>query len=99
MIPRTYGRIGEPVCFKGTACDFGHTIAAIQFSLDGGENWTTYPTPGTNDYQNVVGCRYIPKKAGLHVLKVRSVNDEGEESPEADSQSFLWSREERWERS
>ena len=41
MIPRTYGRIGEPVCFKGTACDFGHTIAAIQFSLDGAEKWTT----------------------------------------------------------
>ena len=55
-----------------------------------GENWTTYPTPGTNDYQNGAWrFDYVPKKAGLHVLKVRSVNDEGKESPEADFAELL----------
>lgn len=84
MIPRTYGHVGTPVRFKGTAYDFGHSIAAVQFSLDDGKNWTTYETPGTNDYQNVTWTfDYTPEEAGFFVLKVRSVNDEGKASPEA----------------
>lgn len=84
MIPRTYGRVGEPVRFKGTAYDFGHAIAAVEFSLDDGEHWTRYDTPDTNDYQNLTWTfDYTPEKPGFYVLRVRSVNDAGEHSPEA----------------
>ena len=84
MIPRTYGRVGEPVRFKGTAYDFGHCITAVEFSLDDGEHWTRYDTPNTNDYQNVTWTfDYTPEEPGFYILRVRSVNDAGEASPEA----------------
>lgn len=84
MIPRTYGRVGQPVHFAGSAYDFGHAIRAIEFSLDEGAHWTRYDTPDTNDYQNLTWTfDYTPEKAGLYVLRVRSVNDEGVCSPEA----------------
>lgn len=84
MIPRMYGRVGESVRFKGNAYDFGHAISAIQFSLDDGAHWTTYETPGANDYQNLTWVfDYTPSMAGLYVLRIRSVNDAGEASPEA----------------
>lgn len=84
MIPRTYGRVGEPVRFKGTAYDFGHCITAVEFSLDDGEHWTRYETPNTNDYQNITwtfDC--TPEEPGFYILRVRSVNDVGEASPES----------------
>ena len=82
MIPRVFGKMGTPVRFEGNAYDFGHSIRAVEFSLDEGEHWTVYETPGTNDYQNVTwSFDYIPRQAGLHVLLVRSVNDRGETSP------------------
>lgn len=84
MIGRVYGRVGEPVQFKGTAYDFGHSISAIEFSLDDGEHWTRYETPDTNDYRNLTWTfEYTPEKAGFYVLRVRSVNDAGEYSPES----------------
>lgn len=82
MIPRTYGRVGHAVWFTGKAYDFGHAIAAVQFSLDGGKHWTTYETPDTNDYQNLTWkFGYVPEKPGFYLLKVRSVNDEGKAIP------------------
>lgn len=84
MIGRVYGRVGKPVQFKGNAYDFGHAIRAIEFSLDEGEHWTRYDTPDTNDYQNLTWTfEYTPEKAGFYVLRVRSVNDAGEHSPES----------------
>lgn len=84
MISKVFARVGEKVRFKGTAYDFGHSISAIEFSLDDGGHWTRYDTPDTNDYQNVTWTfDYTPEKAGAYVLKVRSVNDRGEASPEA----------------
>lgn len=84
MIPRVYGTVGQTVRFKGTAYDFGHCIAAVEFSLDDGAHWTRYETPGTNDYQNVTWTfDYVPEQVGFYVLKVRSVNDEGTASPES----------------
>lgn len=84
MIPRTYAHVGETLRFKGSAYDFGHRIAAVQFSMDDGATWTSYETPGTNDYQNVSWTfEYVPAETGFYILKVRSVNDEGAVSPEA----------------
>lgn len=82
MIPPVQGRAGEPLRLKGTAYDFGHRIAAIQFSLDEGENWTTQPTDGTNDYQTVTWTfDFTPPRAGMYRMQVRSVNERGEASP------------------
>ncbi len=84
MIGRTFGRVGHALQFKGNAYDFGHSISAIEFSLDEGEHWTRYETPGTNDYQNLTWTfDWTPERAGFYVLRVRSVNDRGDASPEA----------------
>lgn len=99
MIPRMCCRLGEKVTFRGTAADFDHAIRAIEFSLDEGRNWTRYETPGTNDYQNVSWeFTYEPERSGLHMLHVRSVNDEGAASPEADSVELLVEQGDRWKR-
>ncbi len=84
VIPTTYGHVGVPLEFTGNAYDFGHRIAAVEFSLDDGEHWTRYETAGTNDYQNVTWTfTWTPEQAGSYELRVRSVNDEGRHSPEA----------------
>lgn len=99
MLPRMHCKLGERVAFHGMAGDFGHAVRAIEFSLDEGRSWTRYETPGTNDYQNVSWeFTYEPKRHGLHVLRVRSVNDEGAASPEADSVEFLVEQGEQWKR-
>ena len=70
MIARMSGRVGYPLRFEGAAYDFGHSIVAIQFSLDDGVTWTTYDTPETNDFQNV-GWMFdcAPEEPGCYVLK------------------------------
>ena len=84
MIPRVYGRTGECLTLKGSAYDFGHAIAAIEFSLDGGAHWTRYATEGTNDYQNLTWqLAFTPEEPGRYTMLVRSVNDEGQASPES----------------
>ncbi len=84
MIAPIYTAAGTTVHLKGNAYDFGHAISAIQFSLDDGENWTTYETPGTNDFQNLTWTfDWVPEQPGEYTLLVRSVNDRGDASPEA----------------
>lgn len=86
MLPRIECRVGKPVTLRGYAMDLGHSIASVQFSLDGGEHWTDYPTDGTNDYQRVNWAfEFTPQDEGLMVLLVRSVNARGHASPEADT--------------
>ena len=89
MISRTYGTVGQPTQFKGKAYDFGHRVTQIQFSLDEGEHWTTYPCDNTNDYQNVTWTfTFTPQQPGLYQFLVRSVNERGDVSPEAASFEF-----------
>lgn len=79
-------RVGEEVRLKGYAIDCGFAISAVEFSLDGGEHWTRYDTPGTNDYQRLTwNFAFTPDEAGVYELLVRSVNDTGKQSPEADA--------------
>lgn len=73
-----------PCASRGRPTTSAIPIAAVEFSLDDGEHWTRYETPDTNDYQNVTWTfDYTPEKAGFYVLRVRSVNDAGEHSPES----------------
>ena len=67
MIAPIYTSVGKTVSLTGTAYDFGHSISAIEFSLDDGQNWTRYETPGTNDYQNLTWTfDWEPKDSGDH---------------------------------
>lgn len=84
MIASVYGSVGEKVSLCGYAYDFDHRIVAIEFSLDEGLHWTSYPTPDTNDYQNITwSFEYTPQTPGVYLLRIRSVNDEGRRSPES----------------
>lgn len=84
MIPRVYGSVGKPLVLQGRAYDFGHAIIAIQFSLDKGENWTTYPVENTNDYENLSWeLEFTPEVPGFYIMYIRSVNDRNETSPES----------------
>lgn len=70
---------------EGYAIDCGHAITGVEFSLDDGEHWTLYETPGTNDYQRVSWqFSFVPERPGSYGLKVRSINDEGKPSPRCD---------------
>ena len=90
MLPRIECRVGEPVTLKGYAIDVGHAITAVQFSLDGGQNWTGYATKGANDYQRVNwSFEYIPPEQGVYELLVRSVNDAGKPSPDYDTVELI----------
>ena len=77
MIAPMAVEVGRPVRFTGYAEDYGVPIAAVQFSLDGGETWIDYDV-----------SEYTPEVAGSYCLLVRSVNDRGEVSPEPDTASF-----------
>ncbi|ACV22696.1 Uncharacterised protein [Slackia heliotrinireducens] len=86
MIPQVVCEAGHPVLLKGYAIDVGHAVSAVQFSLDDGRNWTTYPTENTDDERRVNwSFVFTPPQAGVFELKVRSVNDEGRCSPQVDT--------------
>ena len=46
-------RVGEPIEFEGYADDFENAVAGVQFSLDDGVSWTTYPTEGVRSDRGV----------------------------------------------
>lgn len=73
---------GKPFTFEGYADGFDEPIAAIEFSMDGGETWTSYSTDGAD--RNVwVWWRFAftPEEPGSYVLKMRAVTDEGRYAP------------------
>lgn len=64
--------VGRAVGFSGWVDDFEHSIAAVQFSLDGGVHWTEYATPGTSADRGVRWrFMYTPQKAGHYLLSAR----------------------------
>lgn len=83
------GRVGVPMSFEGWANDYDRRITAVQFSLDDGATWAQYATSNTDETRWVYWkFEYTPEKAGSYVIKVRSVNDRGEESPIAAAHAF-----------
>lgn len=71
-------RVGEPITFEGYADDFERAVAGVQFSLDDGLSWTTYPTEGAHDDRGVRWTfAYTPQMAGRYLLKARAVDAEG----------------------
>lgn len=86
---RTY-RVGEPIEFSGYADDYDTAIAAVEFSLDGGAHWTTYPVEGA-DARRWVRWRfsYTPTEPGVYLLESRSVNVNGKASPTPATVQFV----------
>lgn len=74
--------IGETITFEGYSDDCGDAIAAIEFSLDGGETWTTYETANaTADKWVYWHFSYAPETAGTYQLTVRAKTVGGNVSP------------------
>ena len=76
---------GEPFTFEGYADGFDEPIAALEFSMDGGDTWTTYESPGAD--RNVWvwwNFSFTPEAPGAYVLQVRAVTDEGRIVPTVD---------------
>lgn len=71
-------RVGEPLEFDGYVDDFEHNVSAMQFSLDGGSTWSTYPTTGVVIDKGVNWhFTYRPERPGRYLLKVRAVDGKG----------------------
>ena len=89
MIGSVRGTVGVPLVFEGYANDFDKAIRAVQFSLDGGENWTSYDVSDSSpDLWVHWTFTYTPERPGTYQLLVRSVNADGDASPLADSAEF-----------
>lgn len=81
--------LGDEVAFEGYADDCGDRIAAVEFSLDGGETWTRYETKGTTADRWVYwNFSFVPEEAGDYRLKVQAVTEKGRVSPLAAEVTF-----------
>lgn len=89
MITPMQVEVGKPVTFSGYAEDYGRQIVSVQFSLDNGEHWTAYDVSSSASELWVHWTfSYTPEEPGFYRLLVRSVNDDGKESPLADVAEF-----------
>lgn len=74
-------RVGEPIVFEGYADDFAHGISAVQFSLDDGVSWTSYPTEGAVPDKGMNWTfSYKPTAPGRYLMRARAVDGEGRPS-------------------
>lgn len=81
--------VGEEALFEGYADDCGERIAAVEFSLDGGESRTRYETADATAERWVYwNFGFVPEEAGEYRLQVRAVTESGRISPLAAELSF-----------
>lgn len=76
---------GEPYTFKGYATSWDQQTTAIEFSMDGGETWTTCETPDAAVSQWVSWEFTWTPPADVdtaYVLMVRAVTEDGATTPE-----------------
>lgn len=74
--------LGGEISFEGYADDFGDAIAAVEFSLDGGETWTAYETEGAaKDRWVYWSFAFTPETQGRYKLSVRAKTASGNVSP------------------
>ena len=82
-------KVGDMIGFEGYADDFNTPITAVEFSMDGGETWTTCPTENTTSRLWVYWhFDYQTEAAGTYKLDVRAVAADGTVSPLASSVVF-----------
>ena len=81
--------VGDQINVEGYADDCGKAIKAIEFSMDGGETFTTCETAGaTGDAWVYWPFGYTAEAAGTYKLDVRAVAEDGTVSPRASSVVF-----------
>lgn len=81
--------VGDQIEFDGYADDFDTAIAAIEFSMDGGETWTACETKdATADKWVYWHFSYVTEKPGTYKLDVRARTTAGSVSPLAASIVF-----------
>lgn len=80
---------GREIVFEGYADDCGSAVRAVEFSLDGGETWTSYATEGATSERWVYWYfGFTPEKAGSYKLEARAVTEDGTVSPLASALVF-----------
>ena len=81
--------VGDQITFEGYADDIGQAIAAVEFSMDGGETWTSCET---NDVTSKMWVYwyfgYTAEQPGSFKLDVRARTADGRVSPLASSVVF-----------
>ncbi len=81
--------VGDQISFEGYADDFDTSIAAVQFSMDGGKTWTTCETNGaTPDKWVYWNFTYTAAQPGSYKLDARALTANGNVSPLAASVVF-----------
>lgn len=86
---RDHFKVGDMIGFEGYADDFNTPITAVEFSMDGGETWTSFPTEHTTARLWVYWhFDYQTETAGTYKLDVRAVAADGSVSPLASSLVF-----------
>ena len=82
-------KVGDLIAFEGYADDCGTQVVAVEFSMDGGETWTSFDTSSSNTEDWVYWhFDYVPEAAGTYKLDVRAVTEDGTVSPLASSTVF-----------
>ncbi len=82
-------KVGDLIAFEGYADDCGTQVVAVEFSLDGGETWTSYDTTSSNTEDWVYWhFDYVAEQPGTFKLDVRAVTEDGTVSPLASSVVF-----------
>ena len=82
-------KVGDLIAFEGYADDCGTKVMAVEFSLDGGETWTSFDTSSSNAQDWVYWhFDYTPEAAGTYKLDVRAVTEDGTVSPLGSSTVF-----------
>lgn len=80
--------LGNTITFEGYADDLGSPVRSIEFSLDGGETWSSYSVDSVTDRWVHWNFVYTPEKAGTYELTARAVTEDGTVSPLAASTVF-----------
>lgn len=73
--------IGEPIEFKGYVETHACDISGMEFSLDNGVHWTSYPSKPNGDSQGFSWrFVYTPLQQGLYCLRARAILQGGQPS-------------------
>lgn len=69
---------GQPYTFEGYAHAYQYGIAAIEFSMDGGETWTRFDTSDSQKGKWLYWYfTWTPEETGAYVLSVRAWAEDG----------------------
>ena len=72
---------GKPFTFNGYADAFDHPMKTVEFSMDGGETWTSFDVGDVDPAKWLWwSFTFTPEKEGAYVLSVRGTDIDGEVS-------------------